>query len=420
MINLKNKLKNLFKQEGYIVSIITLFVLIIMLSFAITMSFTIAFRQKTATNNVKSTQSYYAAEAGVEDALLKLRSNPQMPLTSYSLSVNGATAQVTIPNIIAGSRAVASKGNNTGMIKNMQATYSIDSQSISFHYGAQVGQGGLTMNNGSRIIGNVSSAGNISGSGTIDDNVVVSGNGKSIQGVYVGGDVLAYSCLSSANVRNLTYVTGGIHTCTVRGTTSVQSQEIAEQQLPISQTQIDDWKSEATSASVITGNVIVTNGQTRILGPVKITGSLNVNNGATLKITGTIYVVGNISISNNSIIKLDSSFGSLGGVLMSDGTINIANNNTFLGSGQTGSYVLVLSNSTSNSAISLSNNTSGAVFYTSEGGLSISNNVSVVEAIGYKIIMSNNSTIIYDSGIINVFFSSGPGGSWKVTSWGEK
>ena len=406
-------------QKGYIISIVTFFVLIIMLSMALSMSFLVADRQRRATNTVKSTQSYYAAEGGIEDVLVRLKKIPQMLPASYVLNINGATADINIPNIIGGSRSVTSQGNNNGIIRKIKTVYGIDNnQSISFYYGVEVGEGGLVMSNGSRVMGNVFSAGNISGSGIIDNDAIVSGNGYSIQGVTVKGNVLAYSCLSPAKVYgNLTYVIGGSHTCTVSGTTSVQPQEISAQPMPIPQSQIDDWKSAAEGVQIFSGNKTINGSQS--LGPIKITGSLTLSNNSTLNMTGTVYVAGNITINNNAVLKLDSSYGSSGGVLISDGIINMNNNNRLSGSGQTGSYLLVLSTNTSNNAISINNNVAGGVFYTSAGGLNISNNVSLVEATGYKVIMENNSTIEYSSGIVNIYFSSGPAGGWQVSSWQE-
>ncbi len=178
------------------------------------------------------------------------------------------------------------------------------------------------------------------------------------------------------------------------------------------------WKSDATGGGIIIGDVIIS--ETQSMGPTKITGNLTLNNNSVLNVTGTIYVIGNIFLGNGSTIKLDSSYSTLGGIVLADGTINTGNGNIFSGSGQAGSYLLLLSTSTSDSAITVSNNSNGAVFYTSTGGLRIANNVSVVEATGYKVIMLNNSTIQYSSGIVNIYFSNGPGGGWKVTSWTEQ
>lgn len=414
--NLKFKIIN--SEGGYVISVITFFSLIIMLSIAISLSSLTFYRQKITANAVKSTQAYYAAEAGAEDALIRIKKNPQISPETYNLTLNNATTEIIIPATVGGSKEITSKGANSGVIRNVKTVYGIDSFGVGFYYGAQAGAGGLAMGSGSEIMGNVFSGGNISGSGTIDNNAIVSGNGHSISGVRVKGNAMAYSCLSGATIDgSLTYVTtGGQHTCT-HGTLTGQSEEISQQPLPIPQSQIDDWKSEA-SVDVFAGNKTIS-GTNNNLGPLKITGNLVFNNNATLTLTGTIYVQGNITFGNGAGVRLSSSYGGGGGVLLTDGVVVTGNNNVFSGSGQDGSYLLIISTSSSNSAVTVSNNSTGAVFYTSAGGLVVSNNVSVVEATGYKIIMNNNSTIQYSSGIVNIYFSSGPSGGWEVKSWSE-
>ena len=199
----------------------------------------------------------------------------------------------------------------------------------------------------------------------------------------------------------------------------MQSGEIPSQPLPISQSQIDNWKNDAEAGGTIS-NLSLSGNQTMFLGPKKIIGELSVSNNAILILTGTVYVTGKITISNNGKIKLDSSYGSLSGVILSDGEISPSNFSELQGSGQTSSYLLILSTSASDSAITVNNNAIGAIFYTTNGGIKVSNNFSAHEAIGYKLIMTNNSTIIYESGLVNVFFTSGPSGGWKVISWQEK
>ncbi len=413
------KSKN-FNQKGFVASLVTLAILIFMLTVAMSMGLLIFERQRISTTAIAATQSYYTAQAGAEDALIRLKSAPQMAAATYTLNIGNSSAKVTIPAIVGGSRAITSQGSNNGFIKNLQVVYAPDSSNLSFYYGVEIGEGGLVMSNGSEIMGNVFSGGNISGTGTIDNDAIVSGNGNSISGVYVTGNAFVYSCLSPASVNNLTYVTGGTHTCTVRGTTTVQSSEISEQPLPIPQDQVDDWKTEAStecpSSSVDDLNH---NNKTVTMGPCKISGDLNFGNSDILTMTGTIYVTGNITLGNTDTIKLSSSYGSLGGVLLSDGLINTGNGNTFSGSGQTGSYLLFLSTNTSDSAIIVSNGSTGAVFYTTAGGIQLSNNVSALELTGYKVTMQPNSKIQYSNGVVNIYFSGGPGGGWKVVSWQE-
>lgn len=411
---------NINNEKGFVASIVTMLGLFFMLALALSMGTLIFYRQKISANLISSTKAYYTAEAGTEDALLRLKNNPQQLASSYNLSVDGITTTVSLPEALGGARAITSQTQNSQTVKKIQVVYSVDGQGIAFHYGVQVGEGGMTMSNNSRVMGNIFSNGSVTGSGIVDDNIIIAGAEKKIDGLHVGGDALVYSCENSTVDGNLTYVSGGhSQNCNVGGTTTVQTAQIAIQPMPVSQAQIQQWKDEA-SVQVINGNVSLSNGQTRTMGPVKIIGSLSLSNNAVLKITGTIYVTGNISTSNGSVLRLDSSYGSLGGVILSDGTISVGNGATFNGSGQSGSYILVLSTNASSSAISISNNSNGAIFYTSNGGIIINNNTHVKEAVGYKISLSNNVVVEYDSGLENSFFSSGPGGGWKVTSWKEQ
>ena len=159
MIHSKNKKK----EGGFVASLSTLLVLVFMLSVAMSMSVLIFGRQKISTNTINATQSYYTAEAGIEDSLMRLKSNPQMSPIYYTLAINNSTADVVIPAIVGSSRSISSQGTNNNLIKTIQVIYSPDSQGVSFYYGLEIGEGGLVMNNGSEVLGNVFSGGNISG-----------------------------------------------------------------------------------------------------------------------------------------------------------------------------------------------------------------------------------------------------------------
>lgn len=406
-------------QRGYFISVMTIFIMIIMSTIALSMGALIFHRQRISTNSVKASQSYYTAEAGIEDALLRLSDNPQITPSSYSLSVGNTSATVDIPAIVGTSRIVTSIGSDANRIRNIRVVYNIDSDGVGFHYGAQIGAGGLAMDNGTTVTGNVFSNGNITGSGTITNNVIVATNGNSIDGVNIGGNALAYSCLAGATVSgNLTYVTGGTHTCSVAGSTYSQSDEISSQPMPISDAQILEWKADATAGGVIVGNYTV-NGAVS-LGPKMITGNLTLANNAILNLTGTIYVVGTMYSSNNSTIKLDISYGGLSGIILSDGTIDCDPNVVYTGSGQAGSYLLVLSTNSSNTAISVRNNVNGAILYTSTGGIEVYNNVDVKQLTGYRVHLNNNATINYSSGLASLLFTSGPSAGWTVTEWKEQ
>lgn len=408
-------------QKGFILSFSVMMVMMFMLGLTTSMATLVIGRQFVADNAIKSTQSYYASEAGDEDALLRLKTNPGLAAISYNLNINGASSNVTISDILGGSRTITSQGSNYNKMRKTQVVFELSADGISFYYGAQVGEGGLSMSNGSRIEGNVFSNSNISGSGTITNSAVIAGNGHGLTGVDVEENLTTYNCDNSDIGGDLTYVTGGdVAGCSVAGTTSSQSEPIANQPLPISQSQIDEWKAEALAGGVITGNYNITNGATATIGPKKISGSLNISNNAVLTLSGTVHVAGFITLSNGGRIKLDSGYGLTSGVIISDGIISISNNAILGGSGSTGSYLLLLSTNTSGSAINVANNATGAVLYTSAGGIHLSNNILIREATGYRLTLDNNAVIRYESGLASLFFSSGPGGGWSVADWKEQ
>ena len=412
-------------QKGFVALYLTILVLALVFGIVVSISLLTLNQQKILRNITRSTQSYYLAEAGIEDALLRLKKKMNFS-SPYSFKLGNGTTTVEISDIIGGSRTITSKGNISNTIKKIQVVYAISKQKVSFYYGAQVGAGGLIMGNGSKVLGNVYSNGSVIGAGTIQNSVIVAGNGNRIEGITVGEDATVFTCKNSIINGNLTYVSGGsVQNCQVKGSTSIRPNEIPPRDLPISQSQIDKWKGEAANGGVTTTDISISG--TKILGPIQIGTSSNpknltVQNGATLIVKGTIYVTGNITFSNGSTIKLDSSYGSLSGVIIADGVITVENNVIISGSGQPGSYVLILStkSDTTNPVINIRNNSAGsAIYYANSGLIYLKNNMVAREVTGYKIQIENNAEIQYESGLEEANFSSGPGGSWKIVSWRE-
>lgn len=210
--------------------------------------------------------------------------------------------------------------------------------------------------------------------------------------------------------------------CATGGTSHPGTTDSPQQAMPISQAQINQWRSQAENGGVHNGDLNIWGGNTDTRGPLKIDGSLTLSNGAVLYVTGPLWVTGNINLSNNSEVRLAASLGNNSSVIMAGnpsnpsntGSITISNNAQFLGNGNPGSFPLVVSTKEGNGAINLSNNTAGAIYYASDGWINVANNAGASQLTGYGINMSNNSTITYNSGLADVSFSSGPGGSWAI------
>ncbi len=140
------------------------------------------------------------------------------------------------------------------------------------------------------------------------------------------------------------------------------------------------------------------------------------SNGSVLTLGGPLYVTGNINLSNNTKIKLASSYGSGSGFVIFGGNVNISNEATFAGSGTSGSYIMV-AGKTGN--ISIANNGGSVVLVTLNGTITFSNNATAKAAVARKMVMSNNTTLNYETGLANLNFTTGPSGAWVVDSWKE-
>lgn len=413
-------------QKGFAALLIT--VLILALAFIITTSIAVLNfnEQKILQIVVKSSQSYFLAEAGAEDALLRLKKGLSWS-SPYVIRLNSGTSTVAISDNIGGSRTITAEGNILGKKRKIQVVYTISTQKISFFYGAQVGDGGMSMGNNAKVEGNVYSNGSVtSAKGYITGSIVVARNGNRIEGLQITGNAESFSCKDSTIGGILTYVSGGsVVNCSASGSVQTKPNEIPAQNLPIPQSQIDAWKQDAQSGGTIAGDYTIPGGTTQNLGPIRITGNLVINNNATLNMRGTIWVVGNIRTNNGTTVKLDSaSYGLNSGVLIADGKITVRPGTTLVGTGQTGSYLLLLSTNPelldmNNPAIDIDNTAQGAIFYTSQGLIVLRNNVEAREITGFKIYLDNNAEVEYESGLENASFSSGPGGSWEVANWKE-
>jgi hypothetical protein len=188
--------------------------------------------------------------------------------------------------------------------------------------------------------------------------------------------------------------------------------------LPVSDANISEWETDASSGGTYTGNYVVGySGST--MGPKMITGNLTVSSGGTLTMTGTIWVKGNLVLNGGGNILLSSAYGADDAVIIVDGTITISGGGHATGSGTVGSYIMTLSKSTSTTAISVSGGAGAMIAYAPYGTIIVSGGASLKEATGYRIVVTGGSDITYESGLTNNNFSSGPSGTWGVNNWKE-
>ncbi len=246
--------------------------------------------------------------------------------------------------------------------------------------------------------------------------IFISGDVGTIKGVKVGtagkGDAWANK-VENSTVEGSIYCQTGISNN--KDCDTSRSDPIA-QQYPVSDANIQDWKNSALAGGVINGDLKISK-DTQTIGPKKIVGDLEVS--GTLNISGYLWVTGNVSVKAGGLIKLASMVGEKSSVLITDGLVNVDAQGAFDGSGVPHSYVLVISTSNSDSAISVGGGTGAVVLNAQNGTVSFSGHSSAKQVTANKIIMSGTSNLIYEDGLMNVNFVGGPSGSWAIDSWQE-
>lgn len=189
---------------------------------------------------------------------------------------------------------------------------------------------------------------------------------------------------------------------------------------PISDANILDWETQATQASVTTGDITTC---VNILGPGKIEGNVTFNSNCNVTIKSPLWITGTLNFNTGNILKLDSSYGSASGIIIvgtdsSGGTVALGSNNKLEGTGTGSSILMILSNYDSRTngvaAILITNIGNSGVFYASKGIVEPGNHNTFKELTAWGIRLINNGEINYETGLSSTLFTSGPGGTYSL------
>lgn len=439
-------------------AVLTTVIFLLLASVALLTSFSsIALREtSTSRTDIRAKQSYFLSEAGLEDLSYRIRTGKQYA-ASQSVMLDNMTTTVTVITAV-NKKIVESTGDVAAAIRKTR-TILIPGANASFVYGVHAGDGGMEMENNSRVIGSVFSNGHIIGDGgaTITGDAFAAAT-SSIEEMIINGNAQANSIDDSrvvgfasstteldevivgrdahANELDDTTVTGSAYYQIIDSTSNVGGVKypgnpgppnLATQPLPISDADITQWKQDAQTLGTIApgacsqnwsppSNPYTTNGGV-------VEKNLILNNNQLLILKGTVWVKCTVTVENGARIQLDSSYGGSSGMMLADGWMHFKNNGILRGSGTAGSYLMLLSLASGGghhgSAIDLHNNSTGAIFYAAKGMIFLHNNVAVTELVGHKIHLENNATLTYEVGLASVTFSSGPTGGWSIQTWNE-
>lgn len=275
----------------------------------------------------------------------------------------------------------------------------------------------------------------ISGSGgnTITGDAVSAGPSGSISQIHATNSLYAHNIADSLAGKDAYYK--NISNTTILGLSYSGSPDQTPATMPIPDSDISQWESDAAAYAVINSPCpyVISGSSSVTLGPAKINCSLELSNSASINLTGNVWVKGSVTLGNQGTISVDPSIsGKTIGIIADNPTnrttsskITISNTSNYRGSG-TNSYIMLISQNNSaeigggEEAITISNNVTGNVLlYAPHGKIDLSNNISIKEVTGWKILLQNSAQVIYETGLANLLFTSGPAGGFVFDKWGE-
>ena len=341
-----------------------------------------------ATKSEETSHTYYAADAGLEDALWNIQYNEAFTLPEEGQpeewqipeQINGKTIDVTVSKepgegdwtYRITSTATGDDGSGTVESYVYLSTTTIEHTSIkpllAFDYAIFSGEEDLEITGSTQVKSYpVQNEGNIYANGSI----TLKGSAK------VYGDAIATDSIETV------------------GSAEIYGNE-TEFHPPLEypsddeiQAMADQYKGEAEAVSIHDGDYIITGSGSYALGPIHITGDLRISGSGVIQLQGTVYVDGNIDKSGS--FEIDGP-----GTLLAEGRIDIT------GSGllQPENLPLIMSLSTemgSQGAIKCTGSTDiSAVLYAPYGRVKLSGSADIYgSVVGAEIIITGSRTITY-------------------------
>ncbi|MEX0672826.1 MAG: hypothetical protein WDZ82_02580 [Candidatus Paceibacterota bacterium] len=423
-------------QSGQTLFVATIFFLVISLLVILGVADPIMRHLSNTIETRDSKTSFYLAESLQEDVVYRIKNGMNVEDTEF-LSLNGHTATAEITNILNG-KSIRSTGNVNSINRNVE-TMILLGDGIAFNFGIQSDSGGIILKNSASVVGNAFSNGTIEGAGNmIYGSAISAGPDGLIDDIHATGTIYAHTIKDAWTEKDAFFFSDStISNTTVEGTRYPDSEDQATSTLPISDEQIEKWKDGAVEGGVndCGGESSYQIKSDETIGPIKFECDLQVQGGGTVvTIGGPVWVEGDITVQNSAIFRIDTDLDNKSVAIIADypsdptskGTIDLQNNTEFEGTGEEGSYILFVSQNSSaeegggTEAIKIQNSAVGdLLLYAGHGKVVLQNNVSLREVTAYLIEAQNSAEVIYETGMANLLFDSGPAGGYEISSWRE-
>ena len=430
----KNK-KNIYlpeRQKGQITVIAVLFFISISTAIILGLTNPLVRHIAMATSIAISKEGFYAAEAGMEDMVYRLKTG--LPVSSPKTLVIGEHLAVTTITDEYDGKKVVTVGNASDYIRKVE-THLVLGTGASFFYGVQADVGGIIIENSASVEGNTYSNGTITSSvnGRIRGDVISAGPNGLLNGIYTTGSARAHTIDNSYIEKDAFYQT--MTSSTVLGNTYPGSNDQPTTTLAISDKMIEEWKTEAAAGGTINPETCPYKIEdSTTIGPVVIECDLEIDGtNFTVTLGGPIWIKGNITTKNSPIIRISSSQQGRSLAIIADnpsdqtgrGKIILEISTTFEGAGNN-SYILMISQNNSAEeegdevAINVQNSANGDLLvYAGHGEIMLQNSSNLKEVSGFRLRLKNNAVVVYETGLASLLFSSGPSGGFEISNWAE-
>ncbi len=420
------------RNSGQAAVVATLFFVAVTLVLVVGTSSSALKEESASRSHAVGKKGYFLSEAGQEEVIYRFVTGKPVPETVF-LSINGDTATITVADAGIDRKDITAVGNSGKNIRKTLVSL-LTGEGTSFVYGVQVGDGGLIMENTSSVTGNVFSSGPVLGhnSNIIRGDVISSGSSGIIDGVHATSSAYAHTIQDSLIEGDAYYST--IMNTTVGGQLFPGSPDQDAAALPISDDMIAQWELGAEAGGMISSPCPYEIKSDVTIGPVKINCNVVISGSPTVTLAGNVWVVGTIDIKNSPTVAVDASLGDASVVVIADdpsnrltgSTIEMENSTEFFGSGQSGSYIIFISQNNSaeaggdEEAIEIQNSARGdVILYAGHGEITLQNSVKLKEVTGYKVHLKNSAVVEYATGLQNILFSTGPSGGYQIVDWKE-
>jgi hypothetical protein len=398
-------MKNNNKGQAIIAVVFFTFLLA---SYAVIGSMNILRSARVERNEESAVKSRVIAQSGIEKAIWCINYEEDSACggvsgTAYSgetdIAIGAGTFSTTITNLSPSQKLVSASGYLAG--QEVQINQILEPSAtlipVTLSSGIVGGDEGVEIGKDVELFADIHSNGDIEcGDVVIPYDVSISGTSM-LESCEVAGSAWAYHIKDSDIDEDAYYNT--IESSSVGGSSYSGESPIDAYPQPISDSDIDSWKSDAGSATVHSGNYSLSSDGS--LGPIEITGNLDISNGTILTLTGVVYVHGDITFNNSAEVHLAEAFGSNSGTIIADQKIEMKN--SFVAeSNSFGGLVVFISTDTSDPTIVFKNSAGegdAVVLFAPNGGVEFKSSSEAYQVSASSILLKNNSAITYAGGV---------------------